>query len=95
MVKKLSFWSKMVNKKTQFLVKNGQKKSEYFLIRIFWIGQDPPHPLVKKWSKKFWSKMVRNGKKTQFLVKNGQKKSKNFLIRIFWISRGAPLFDWK
>ena len=67
----------------------------FFLIGIFGIGQDPPHPLVKKWSKKFWSKMVRNGKKTQFLVKNGQKKYKNFLIRIFWISRGAPLFDWK
>ena len=42
MVKKLSFWSKMVNKKTQFLVKNGQKKSKNFLIRIFWISRGAP-----------------------------------------------------
>ena len=28
------------------------KKSEYFLIRIFWIGRDPPAPLLTKSKKK-------------------------------------------
>ena len=46
----------------------------FFLIRIFWIGQDPL-PLMKKMVKQlsFWSKMVKK-KLTQFLVKKGQKK---------------------
>ena len=39
MVKDLSFWSKMVN------------KSEYFLIRIFWICQDLPPPLLTESNK--------------------------------------------
>ena len=46
MIKKKTQFLVKNGKKNQFLVKNGQKKSEYFLIRIFWIGRDPPSPLL-------------------------------------------------
>ena len=37
----------MVNKRSNMV-----KKSEYFLIRIFWIGRDLPHPFLTESKKK-------------------------------------------
>ena len=70
----------------------------FFLIRIFWIRQDPP-PLMRIMVKN-GQKMVKNGQQTvKKWSTNGQqmvKKPEFFLIGIFWIGRDPPSpFDRK
>ena len=58
----------------------GQKKSEYFLIRIFWIGRDPTY-------------LTKSKKKTVFYASpNAHKTSFTFVILSGWSPYDFPVF---
>ena len=73
------------------LAKKIQQKTQFFLIRKFWIGKDPP-PFPKKNRQFLITEILDWVRPPPPFGKKIQKNFNHFLIRKFWIRRDPPPF---